>query len=105
MNLVVRSALPVQVWHQDAKKISLVKKMAAKDCNDDEFNVFVAVADVIEECSKTGSVVPSARHGVRVDLRCTGRLERIVLLVQRLGDGADPGVAEPHADNRWADGL
>ena len=44
MNLVLRSALPVQVWHQDAKKISLVKKMAAKDCNDDEFNVFVAVA-------------------------------------------------------------
>jgi hypothetical protein len=28
-----------------------------------------------------------------------------VLLVQRLGDGADPGVAEPHADNRWADGV
>jgi hypothetical protein len=28
-----------------------------------------------------------------------------VLLVQRLGDGADPGVAEPHADNRLADGV
>ena len=24
----------------------------------------------------------------------------IVLLVQRLGDGADPGVAEPHAEKR-----
>jgi phage recombination protein Bet len=37
-------ALPVQVWHQDAKKISLVKRTVAKDCSDDEFNVFIAVA-------------------------------------------------------------
>jgi phage recombination protein Bet len=44
MNVALRPVLPVQVWHQDAKKISLVKKMAAKDCSDDEFNVFVAVA-------------------------------------------------------------
>jgi phage recombination protein Bet len=44
MNVAVRAALPVQVWHQDVKKVSLVKRMAAKDCNDDEFNVFVAVA-------------------------------------------------------------
>src|SRR6476620_5208614 len=51
-----------------------------------------------------GRQIPSARHGVRVDLRCTSRLERIMLVVQHLGDGADPGVAEPHAHNRWADG-
>ena len=44
MNVALRPALPVQIWHQDAKKISLVKRMAARDCNDDEFNVFVAVA-------------------------------------------------------------
>ena len=44
MNLALRSALPVQVWHQDAKKILLVKRIAAKDCNDDEFNMFIAVA-------------------------------------------------------------
>jgi len=65
----------------------------------------VTGAQLIHQGRQTRAVVPSARHGVRVDLRCTGRLERIVLLVQRLGDGADPGVAEPHADNRWAHGL
>jgi hypothetical protein len=65
----------------------------------------VTGAQLIHQGGKAGAVVPSARHGVRVDLRCTGRLERIVLLVQRLGDGADPGVTEPQADNPWADGL
>jgi hypothetical protein len=44
MNVALRSALPVQIWHQDAKKISLVKRTVAKDCSDDEFNVFIAVA-------------------------------------------------------------
>jgi len=44
MNVALRSALPVQIWHQDAKKISLVKRTVAKDCNNDEFDIFVAVA-------------------------------------------------------------
>jgi phage recombination protein Bet len=44
MNVAVRSGLPVPTWHQDAKMVSLVKRTAAKDCNDDEFNMFIAVA-------------------------------------------------------------
>jgi phage recombination protein Bet len=44
MNVAIRSGLPVPAWHQDAKKVSLVKRTVAKDCSDDEFNIFVAVA-------------------------------------------------------------
>jgi len=44
MNVALRTALPVPLWYQDAKKMALVKRTVAKDCNDDEFGIFVAVA-------------------------------------------------------------
>lgn len=32
------------VWHQDPKMVALVHRTSAKDCNEDEFNQFIAVA-------------------------------------------------------------
>lgn len=42
MNVVVRNQ-PLAPWHQDNKMLSLVRRTTGKDCNDDEFNEFVAV--------------------------------------------------------------
>jgi phage recombination protein Bet len=44
MNIALRPALPSQIWHQDAKMVSLVKRTVAKDCSDDEFGIFITVA-------------------------------------------------------------
>lgn len=45
MNLAVRAGLPVvSNWAHDAKMVSLVRRTSAKDCNEDEFNQFIAVA-------------------------------------------------------------
>lgn len=45
MNIALRTAaLPVVSWHRDDKMVSLVRRTAAKDCDPDEFDLFVSVA-------------------------------------------------------------
>ena len=45
MNIALRTAaLPAVNWSRDAKMVSLVRRTAAKDCNPDEFDLFVSVA-------------------------------------------------------------
>jgi len=45
MNIALRTApLPAVNWSHDAKMVSLVRRTAAKDCNPDEFDLFVSVA-------------------------------------------------------------
>jgi phage recombination protein Bet len=40
----LRPAAPGLVWYHDPKMVALVHRTAAKDCNEDEFNQFIAVA-------------------------------------------------------------
>jgi phage recombination protein Bet len=44
MNIALRPNNGTAAWWQDPKKVSLVKRIAAKACNNDEFDEFVAVA-------------------------------------------------------------
>jgi phage recombination protein Bet len=44
MNLVVRNpSLPSVPWHQDGKLLALARRTTGKDCNNDEFDMFVSV--------------------------------------------------------------
>jgi phage recombination protein Bet len=46
-SLAIRQATPAVIWHQNAKMMSLVKQTAGKDCNQVEFDQFVAVASAL----------------------------------------------------------
>jgi hypothetical protein len=54
----------------------------------------VAVADVVHQSGESRAVVARAGHDVREGLCDPGGLEGGVLLLECLGDGADPGVAD-----------
>lgn len=43
MNVALRNAAALPLWWQDPKMVGLVKRTAAKDCNQDEFDEFIAV--------------------------------------------------------------
>jgi hypothetical protein len=61
----------------------------------------VTVANVIEQGSQTWTVIPCTRHDVGEGLRHASSDESCVLLLQRLGDGADSHITYAHPTTRW----
>jgi hypothetical protein len=55
----------------------------------------VTLAHVCHQLGQTWAVVACARHGVGERLNDTSGIESCLLLVEGLGDGGDPDVADP----------